>query len=92
MLESYVPLLIFVLIVLGLIGALVTLSFVLGPNKPHKSKLATYESGDQFDHDAARGFIRLWGLSQQTQARQQLLKGGKGFDLPGLTGPERQDR
>ena len=45
MLESYVPLLIFVLIVLGLIGALVTLSFVLGPNKPHKSKLATYESG-----------------------------------------------
>jgi NADH-quinone oxidoreductase subunit A len=45
LLESYVPLLIFVLIVLGLIGALVTLSFVLGPNKPHKSKLATYESG-----------------------------------------------
>ena len=45
MLESYVPLLIFVLIVLGLIGALVTLSFVLGPNKPHKSKLAPYESG-----------------------------------------------
>ena len=45
MLESYVPLLIFVLIVLGLVGALVTLSFVLGPNKPHKAKLAPYESG-----------------------------------------------
>ena len=45
MLESYVPLLIFVLIVLGLIGALVTLSFVLGPSKPHKTKLAPYESG-----------------------------------------------
>ena len=45
MLESYVPLLIFVLIVLGLLGALVTLSFVLGPNKPHKAKLAPYESG-----------------------------------------------
>jgi len=42
------------------------------------------ETGDQFDHDAARGFIRLWGLSQQTQAQRQLLKGGKGFDLPGL--------
>ena len=45
MLESYVPLLIYVLIVLGLIGALVTLSFVLGPSKPHKAKLAPYESG-----------------------------------------------
>ena len=40
LLESYVPLLIFVLIVLGLIGALVTLSFVLGPSKPHRKKLA----------------------------------------------------
>jgi len=45
LLESYVPLLIFVLIVLGLVGALVTLSFVLGPSKPHKTKLAPYESG-----------------------------------------------
>ena len=45
MLESYVPLLIYVLIVLGLLGALVTLSFVLGPSKPHKTKLAPYESG-----------------------------------------------
>ncbi|MDQ2922783.1 MAG: NADH-quinone oxidoreductase subunit A [Candidatus Dormibacteraeota bacterium] len=45
MLESYVPVLIFVLIVLGLLGALVTLSFVLGPSKPHKAKLAPYESG-----------------------------------------------
>ena len=45
MLESYVPLLIFVLIVLGLVGALVTLSFVLGPNKPFKAKLAPSESG-----------------------------------------------
>jgi argininosuccinate synthase len=46
--------------------------------------LATYETGDKFDHEAARGFIRLWGLGQQTQAQQQLLKGGKGFELPGL--------
>jgi len=45
LLESYVPLLIFVLIVLGLIGALVTLSFVLGPSRPSKRKLAPYESG-----------------------------------------------
>ena len=45
MLESYVPLLIFVLIVLGLIAALVTLSFVLGPSKPFQRKLEPYESG-----------------------------------------------
>jgi NADH-quinone oxidoreductase subunit A len=45
LLESYVPLLIYVLIVLGLVGAVVTLSFVLAPSKPHKKKLAPYESG-----------------------------------------------
>jgi len=50
----------------------------------YSKKLATYETGDQFDHDAAKGFIRLHGLGQQTQARQQLLKDGRGFDLPGL--------
>jgi argininosuccinate synthase len=64
---------------------------VVGRKSDHSlysKKLATYESGDQFDHDAARGFIRLWGLSQQTQAQRQLLKGGKGFDLPGLMKPD----
>ncbi len=50
----------------------------------YSKKLATYETGDQFDHEAAKGFIRLWGLGQQTQAQLQLLKGDKGFDLPGL--------
>jgi argininosuccinate synthase len=50
----------------------------------YSKKLATYETGDQFDHAAAVGFIRLHGLGQQTQARQQLLKDGRGFDLPGL--------
>lgn len=50
----------------------------------YSKKLATYETGDLFDHDAAKGFIRLWGLGQQTQAQLQLLKGGRGFELPGL--------
>ena len=54
MLESYVPLLIYVLIVLGLIGAVITLSFVLGPSKPHKTKLAPYESGNVVDSPAHR--------------------------------------
>jgi len=60
---------------------------VVGRKSEHSlysKTLATYESGDQFDHEAAQGFIRLWGLGQQTQARQQLLKGGQGFELPGL--------
>jgi argininosuccinate synthase len=63
---------------------------VVGRKSEHSlysKQLATYESGDTFDHEAARGFIRLFGLSQQTQAQRQLLKGGKGFDLPGLLGP-----
>jgi argininosuccinate synthase len=63
---------------------------VVGRKSEHSlysKKLATYETGDNFDHDAAKGFIRLWGLGQQTQAQQQLLKGGKGFELPGLMGP-----
>lgn len=35
--------------------------------------LATYDSGDQFDHHAALGFIKLWGLPLTTQAQAQLL-------------------
>lgn len=54
MLESYVPVLIFVLIVFGLIGALVTLSFVLGPGKPYRKKLLPYESGIIPDTPAVR--------------------------------------
>src|SRR5207247_469082 len=54
LLDSYVPILIFVLIVLGLVGALVTLSFVLGPTKPHRRKLAPYESGIIPDTPAVR--------------------------------------
>lgn len=54
MLDSYVPLLIFALLVLGLVAALVTLSFVLGPAKPHRKKLAPYESGIIPDTPAVR--------------------------------------
>ena len=54
----------------------------------YRKALATYEAGDQYDHDAARGFIRIWGLGQQTQAQQQLLKGRAGFDLPSILPPQ----
>lgn len=50
----------------------------------YSKKLATYDEGSDYDQSAAQGFIKIHGLSQQTQARLQLLKGGRGFDLPGL--------
>ena len=53
----------------------------------YSKDLATYESGDQFDHESALGFIRLWGLSQQTQARQQALPGTKDMQFPRITPP-----
>jgi argininosuccinate synthase len=40
----------------------------------YATELATYAEGDQFDHDAAVGFIKLHGLGQKTQAQTQLLK------------------
>ena len=50
----------------------------------YSKKLATYDEGSDYDQAAAQGFIKIHGLSQQTQARTQLLKDGRGFDLPGL--------
>ena len=54
LLESYVPVLILVLIVLGALGGVVTLSFVLGPSKPYRKKLLPYESGIIPDTPAMR--------------------------------------
>src|SRR5690349_13456058 len=62
---------------------------VVGRKSEHSlysKKLATYDEGSDYDQSAAQGFIKIHGLSQQTQARRQLLKGGRGFDLPGLPG------
>jgi len=36
--------------------------------------LATYGAEDDFDQQAALGFIKLWGLPLEVQARQQLLR------------------
>ncbi|MFA5889414.1 MAG: argininosuccinate synthase [Actinomycetota bacterium] len=33
--------------------------------------LATYEAGDQFDHQAAAGFVKLWGLPLKVWSEQQ---------------------
>jgi len=51
----------------------------------YNHSLATYESGDQFDHNAALGFIKLWGLPLTTQAKVQLLpEAGKDGNLLSL--------
>jgi argininosuccinate synthase len=42
-------------------------------NSLYDHGLATYDSGDQFDHNAALGFIKLWALPLTTQAQAQLL-------------------
>jgi NADH-quinone oxidoreductase subunit A len=44
-LGDYVPLIIFVVLVLAVVGLLVTLSYVMGPSKPFRTKLMPYESG-----------------------------------------------
>jgi argininosuccinate synthase len=49
---------------------------VVGRKSEHSlynHSLATYETGDQFDHNAALGFIKLWGLPLTTQAQAQIL-------------------
>ena len=40
------------------------------PNALYETGLATYDEGDQFDHSAAEGFIKIWGLPLETTARQ----------------------
>src|SRR6202043_408238 len=47
---------------------------VVGRSSPYslyRPQLATYSSGDQFDHQAAVGFIKLVGLPVRTQAEVQ---------------------
>jgi argininosuccinate synthase len=40
------------------------------PYALYDRELATYGDGDTFDHRAAEGFIRLWGLPVETAARR----------------------
>ena len=46
---------------------------IVGRKSPHAlydRDLATYDSGDAFDHSAAEGFIKIWGLPVETAARK----------------------
>jgi len=47
---------------------------VVGRRSEHSlydRELATYDAGDRFDHAAAAGFIKIWGLPTETAARKQ---------------------
>lgn len=46
---------------------------VVGRRSPfalYEHALATYDAGDAFDHSAAEGFIKIWGLPVETAARK----------------------
>ena len=46
---------------------------VVGRKSEHAlydTSLATYDAGDTFDHAAAEGFIKIWGLPVETAARR----------------------
>ncbi len=49
--------------------------------------LATYEKGDQFEHDAAVSFIKIFSQGLRTQARIQ-LQAGPDTDIRKLTAPD----
>lgn len=44
------------------------------PYSLYDEKLATYTKADEFDHDAAVGFIKLWGLPTKVQSMEQQKK------------------
>lgn len=46
---------------------------VVGRKSPYalyEHALATYDAGDEFDHTAAEGFVKIWGLPVETAARK----------------------
>lgn len=59
------------------------------PRSLYSYELATYDRGDKYDHNAALGFISVWGLPVRQQAREQLLaEGQQPFQLGTSQGSE----
>ncbi len=56
------------------------------PQSLYQYHLATYDRDDEFDQNAAMGFIKLWGLPLQTQTKYQLTQGDS--NLPSLPGTQ----
>lgn len=49
-------------------------------NSLYDFDLATYNKADAFDHDAALGFIKLWGLPTQVHASVNGPQGNKSIE------------
>ena len=63
---------------------------VVGRKSPlslYSHSLATYDTGDTFEHDAAVGFIKIHGLPTKTQAQIQLQALQKGETVPTIMPP-----
>jgi argininosuccinate synthase len=58
---------------------------VVGRKSPfslYDSGLATYDEGDTFDHSAAEGFIKIWGLPVETATTNARRRAAKSADRP----------
>jgi argininosuccinate synthase len=56
---------------------------IVGRKSPfalYEHGLATYDEGDAFDHSAAEGFIKIWGLPVETAAKNARQRAAKGAD------------
>ena len=56
MLDNYLPILIFILVALGLGGAMILVGAVLGPHRPDSQKLSPYECGFEAFEDSRMKF------------------------------------
>ncbi len=61
------------------------------PRSLYSYSLATYDRGDQYDHDSALGFIKIWGLPVSQQARTQLLADGEQPFQLGTSGEQKAE-
>ena len=64
---------------------------VVGRKSPlslYDHSLATYDAGDTFEHNAALGFIKIFGLATKTQAQIQLKALKKGEVIPSIMPPK----
>ena len=52
------------------------------PASLYDTALATYDEGDKFDHEAAEGFIEIWGLPVANAASKRRRAAGAGAPAP----------
>lgn len=76
---------------LKLFKGMVVKSGTRSPQSLYNFALATYDKGDQYNHDAAIGFINIFGLGLRNQSQTQ-LKGNTPDDMLSLVSPDDKDK